>query len=973
MKPASIQTEGPRALVILLGVGLVGASMTAAAANDTGLLGCWRADAGLLQGRTLKAVQGGPDGRVAAGVEWVTGPGALVFDGKRAVVHLADRPDETPLPRQALTAEAWVRIDRPQAWGGIAGMLQDNGDYERGWLLGYVNRQFAIALASEGRGRLTYLKSRRTFASGTWHHVAGTYDGRVLRLYVDGVLDAQSTEQSGPILYPPQAPYVIGAYQDDNEFYGLQGRIHEVRVYDRALGADTIAEQFAALKDAFPAPAPEVVPFRALAGPFVDWVGPARIAVSWTTREPQPSVLEFTDAPDRHRRLEDPTPTRQHRLELDNIPRDTVCRFRLVGRNDAGSEWSSKTYAFDSTFNYDLPPLPDRPSPYPNDAWRRLCAEVSVRALKRLGSDQGWCLVLGARDGCLAYELARRSRLNVVVIEPDAARVNKIRRLLDGAGVYGIRVSAIRSEPGALPAGKYCANLIVSERMLAGELPPVEASEVFRTLRPNGGLLFLGHAAKPARPDAGDLRTWFTAGGMQDVQVAAADGLWATYRRPALEGAGSWSHLYGGTDNSTCSKDDLVRGDLGVLWWGRPGPRPMPDRGPRNPSALTANGRMYVQGDRILFGMDAYNGAILWSTQAPEVRRANMPRDCSNMAAADDYLYVASGSTVTGIEGQRGARDLRFETPANPDGSHDDWGYLGVVGNTLVGSAVTPGSAYIGDDGEWYDGDSAEEVSVVTSKALFAMDRHDGKPKWTYRGGTVINSTITIADGQVFFVESRSPEAQNAPSGRQLREPFQDQHLVALELATGRRLWEQKVDFSAAERMLYLSYGKDTLIAVGGADDGYHVWAYDVPQKPISADAPARTVIGDTKRWEQHWPVARKDHGGYIQHPLIVGDKLYCERRAFELRTGKQVRNDVPARRGCGIMAASNHSFFYRDHFHGQWDPVTNERREFQGIRGGCWLSVIPGEGLLLGPESSAGCSCTHAIQTSVAFAPRKP
>ena len=39
------------------------------------------------------------------------------------------------LPRQALTVEAWVMIDRPQKWGGICGAIQDNGSYEKGWLL----------------------------------------------------------------------------------------------------------------------------------------------------------------------------------------------------------------------------------------------------------------------------------------------------------------------------------------------------------------------------------------------------------------------------------------------------------------------------------------------------------------------------------------------------------------------------------------------------------------------------------------------------------------------------------------------------------------------------------------------------------------------------------------------------------------------------------------------------------------------
>lgn len=942
---------------------------------NAGLLAWWLCTQNHVRDGLLEAFRGGPDGRLEAGVflRAQEAPAALVFDGRRACVRLTDELSKAGLPKSALTAEAWVKVNKPQAWGGLVGALQDNGDYERGWLLGFVNDHFAIAVAGETRSRLTYLQARDTFEPGAWHHVVGTYDGQALRLFVDGALQAESSEQTGGIVYPPQAPYVIGAYQDENEFYGLDGEIHEVRVFDRALTATAIAERHAAMVARFPRPAPPRPMFRALSGPFVEWTGPGTIVVSWETAQPMPTVLEFADAPDKTRRVADRETSTQHRVELADIARDTVCRYRLVGQSEDGGAWPSKTYAFDSTFDYQPPPVPDRPSPYGETPWSRMCAGAAERMVELLGADHGYVLVLGGEDGCLAYELARHSQMSVVVVEPDGAKVATMRRLLDQAGWYGVRVSVQQQALDALPHGQYFANLIVSESALKSGLLPPSAKEVFRCLRPAGGLVLFGQPAGGTLSlKETVLRAWFASGEMADPEITRDGGLWISYRRPVLPGAGDWSHLYGGTDNSACSQDELATGDLGVLWWGEPGPRPMPDRGPRNPSSLSSNGRLYVQGDRVLFGLDAYNGSILWSMQAPEVRRANMPRDCSNMAASDDLLYVASGSTVSGIDGQTGERTHRFEVPRAPGEPEREWGYLGVVGDALVGSAVKPGSAYIGDDGEWYDGDAVGEVAVVTSDALFAMDRHTGGRKWAYEGGTVIDSTITIADGQVFFVESRNPAAKDAGSGRLHREAYADQALVAVDLNTGRKLWEQKVDFSKSERMLYLAYGNHTLTAVGGATDGYHIWAYDVPEKPATTDEPGtRTLIGDTKIWEQHYPAARDHHGGFVQHPLIVGDTLYSERRAFDLRTGTQIRDDLPERRGCGTMAASRKSFFYRHHFHGQWDLETNERKQFEGIRGGCWLSLIPSGGLVLGAETSAGCSCTHAIQTSVAYAPR--
>ena len=76
--------------------------------------------------------------------------------------------------------------------------------------------------------------------------------------------------------------------------------------------------------------------------------------------------------------------------------------------------------------------------------------------------------------------------------------------------------------------------------------------------------------------------------------------------------------------------------------------------------------------------------------------------------------------------------------------------------------------------------------------------------------------------------------------------------------------------------------------------------------------------------------------------------------------------------RGGGTMAASMNSFFFRHFYHGIWDLKTDQRTQFLGIRGGCWLGMIPSGGLVLAPETNSGCSCTHSIQTSPAYIPKK-
>jgi len=65
---------------------------------------------------------------------------------------------------------------------------------------------------------------------GRWVHVAGTWDGEIQRLYVDGELKAE-VEYSGS-LYQALNPIYIGRFHTDHYFYG---KIDEVMIFEKAL------------------------------------------------------------------------------------------------------------------------------------------------------------------------------------------------------------------------------------------------------------------------------------------------------------------------------------------------------------------------------------------------------------------------------------------------------------------------------------------------------------------------------------------------------------------------------------------------------------------------------------------------------------------------------------------------------------------------------------------------------------------
>jgi len=96
-----------------------------------------------------------------------------------------------------------------------------------------------------------------TLVEDIWYHITGTYDGTQLILYVDGE-SAGTTEANGGINVTPD-PVCIGnlvnaAGASQNEFWS--GVIDEVRIWDRALGADEVIRNMAQGREDLAKPMP---------------------------------------------------------------------------------------------------------------------------------------------------------------------------------------------------------------------------------------------------------------------------------------------------------------------------------------------------------------------------------------------------------------------------------------------------------------------------------------------------------------------------------------------------------------------------------------------------------------------------------------------------------------------------------------------------------------------------------------------
>ncbi|HKW31117.1 MAG TPA: LamG-like jellyroll fold domain-containing protein [Verrucomicrobiae bacterium] len=192
-----------------------------------GLVAAYSFDEG--SGTTVFDASGNGNNGIIGGASWTTSGkygNALVFDGVSTLVTINN--SASLQLGTAMTLEAWVNPSVVSgAWRDVIYKGVDNY-YLEGTSPGTGN-----VPAMGGTFASMSLYGTAALPMNTWTHLAATYDGTTLRLYVNGIQVA-SRAQTGAIATSTN-PLQIGGDSIYSQFY--QGMLDEVRVYNVALTA----------------------------------------------------------------------------------------------------------------------------------------------------------------------------------------------------------------------------------------------------------------------------------------------------------------------------------------------------------------------------------------------------------------------------------------------------------------------------------------------------------------------------------------------------------------------------------------------------------------------------------------------------------------------------------------------------------------------------------------------------------------
>lgn len=617
------------------------------------------------------------------------------------------------------------------------------------------------------------------------------------------------------------------------------------------------------------------------------------------------------------------------------------------------------------------------------------------------GAAEGYALWYGAANESLVDAAAAASPfVQLAVVDENAARVERLRRRWDAAGLYG-RVTAHRATPTGFDASPYLAHMVfvgpeISHRLSSDK----EAlAKVYNSVRPYGGVLQLLTNASHRE----EIMNLVRAAELEQARVEITDDAVVVRRVGALPGSANWTHLHGDIGNTRKSDDRRVKLPLGILWFGGSSNMDVLPRHGHGPPQQVVDGRLFIQGINVLSARDVYTGRVLWQREFEDLGTfgvyydetyKNTPLDPAynqvhipganargtNFVVTSDRVYIVEGSVCRVLDPATGDLMQTIELPQDDPKNPREWGYIGVYDDILIGGLGFAryrerlNLSFEKEDSKLRRskaGFGSKSLDRAGSLALVGFDRTTGKQLWRVDARhTFWNNAIVAGRGKIYCLDRNPKPVEDKLRRRGIALP-DDYRILAIDAESGEKEWA--VEEGVTGTWLGYSEQFDLLLQAGAA-----------ASDRLYVESDRGMTVYKGASGEVAWSKPDLKYSGpcILHNDLIITNaNSYRESAgAFYLTNGKpyMITNPLTGEQehwkikrayGCNTILASEHLLTFRSGAAGFYDLTTHAGTgNFGGFKSGCTGNLIAACGVLNAPDYTRTCSCAYQNQTSLAL-----
>lgn len=252
------------------------------------------------------------------------------------------------------------------------------------------------------------------------------------------------------------------------------------------------------------------------------------------------------------------------------------------------------------------------------------------------------------------------------------------------------------------------------------------------------------------------------------------------------------------------------------------------------------------------------------------------------------------------------------------------------------------------------------------SKRLVALDRHDGRVLWEHEAAYRIrHNAIAVGKGKVFLID-RMSAAQSSYFRRRGLPHDEKARVVALDLATGKELWEDRESHFGT----WMSYSTDHDVVLQAGSKARDRAKDEVGKGMVAYRGRDGEVI---------W----KNQLQYEGPCILLGDRVITQGYgkagyALNIETGEQIHVRHPVtgeptpwkytrNYGCNTAIGSPHLLTFRSAAAGYYDLLRETGTgNLGGFRTGCTSNLIAAGGILNAPDYTRTCTCSYQNQSSL-------